>query len=56
MKSSCAADAIKKMNPLARVVANQDRVGPETEHVYTDTFFEGLDGVANALDNVQASK
>ncbi|CAK8690473.1 unnamed protein product [Clavelina lepadiformis] len=54
MKSSCAADAIKKMNPLARVVANQDRVGPETEHVYTDTFFEGLDGVANALDNVQA--
>lgn len=55
MKSECAAKAIKRMNPLARVVARQDRVGPETENVYTDDFFEKLDGVANALDNVQAS-
>ena len=43
------------MNPLARIVAHQDRVGPETENIYTDQFFESLDGVANALDNVQAS-
>ena len=55
LKSECAASAVKQMNPLARVVANQDRVGPETEHIYTDSFFENLDGVANALDNVQAS-
>lgn len=44
------------MNPLARIVAHQDRVGPDTENIYTDEFFENLDGVANALDNVQASK
>lgn len=31
-------------------------MGPETESVYTDDFFEALDGVANALDNVDASK
>jgi len=44
------------MNPLTRVYSKQDRVGPETEHFYTDDFFEKLDGVANALDNVQASE
>lgn len=54
MKSTCAGDAVKKMNPFARIVAHQDRVGPETEAVYNDDFFEKLDGVANALDNVQA--
>merc|ERR1719400_748588 len=30
------------------------RVGAETEHVYNDSFFEPLNGVANALDNVEA--
>nr|CAB3267419.1 ubiquitin-like modifier-activating enzyme 1 [Phallusia mammillata] len=54
MKSECAAKAIKRMNPLARINARQDRVGPETENIFTDDFFEKLDGVANALDNVQA--
>lgn len=54
LKSTCAGDAVKRMNPLARIVAHQDRVGPETENVYNDYFFEKLDGVANALDNVQA--
>ena len=27
-----------------------------TQETYDDTFFEALDGVANALDNVDASK
>uniref|UniRef100_H2Z056 E1 ubiquitin-activating enzyme n=1 Tax=Ciona savignyi TaxID=51511 RepID=H2Z056_CIOSA len=54
LKSECAASAVKKMNPLARIVCHSNRVGPETEKVYTDNFFENLDGVANALDNVQA--
>ena len=40
--------------PLFQVEARQDRVGPETEDVYNDDFFEGLDGVINALDNVEA--
>ena len=30
------------------------RVGPETESAFNDDFFESLDGVANALDNVEA--
>ncbi|PIK48009.1 ubiquitin-like modifier-activating enzyme 1 Y-like protein [Apostichopus japonicus] len=33
---------------------HQNRVGPETENIYNDEFFEGLTGVANALDNVDA--
>lgn len=42
------------MNPHANVIAHENRVGPETESVYDDAFFEDLDGVANALDNVDA--
>ena len=44
------------MNPGCNVVAHENRVGPDTENIYTDEFFERLDGVANALDNVDASK
>ncbi|XP_050314109.1 ubiquitin-like modifier-activating enzyme 1 [Anthonomus grandis grandis] len=53
-KSVTAAMAIKKMNPEVNVIAHENRVGPETENIYDDTFFEALDGVANALDNVDA--
>merc|ERR1719244_552405 len=54
LKSQTAAQVVTKMNPGIKVEARQDRVGPETEHVYNDDFFEGLSGVANALDNVEA--
>ena len=53
-KSGTAAAAVKVMNPSVRVKAREDRVGPETENIFTDEFFESLDGVANALDNVDA--
>ncbi len=53
-KSSCAAKAIKAMNPGMNVEPQENRVGPETENIYDDDFFESLDGVANALDNVEA--
>ncbi|XP_066144924.1 ubiquitin-like modifier-activating enzyme 1 [Euwallacea fornicatus] len=53
-KAEVAAQAIKKMNPKINVIADTNRVGPETESVYDDTFFEKLDGVANALDNLDA--
>ncbi|XP_035675707.1 ubiquitin-like modifier-activating enzyme 1 [Branchiostoma floridae] len=53
-KSDTAAAAVKKMNPNMNITAHQNRVGPETENVYHDDFFEALDGVANALDNVDA--
>ncbi|XP_032517833.2 ubiquitin-like modifier-activating enzyme 1 [Danaus plexippus] len=53
-KSSTAARVIKQMNPSMNVIAQEHRVCPETECVYDDAFFEALDGVANALDNVDA--
>lgn len=42
------------MNPDVNIVAHENRVGVETESIYDDSFFEALDGVANALDNVDA--
>lgn len=42
------------MNPSVNIVAHENRVGIDTENVYDDGFFEALDGVANALDNVDA--
>ena len=35
-------------------MTEQDRVSPATETVYDDAFWESLDGVVNALDNVKA--
>lgn len=56
MKSDTAAAAVKEMNPSIHITSHQDRVGPDTERIYDDDFFENLDGVANALDNVDASR
>lgn len=53
-KSHTAAAAIKKMNKSINIVAHENRVGNESEKIYDDKFFEALDGVANALDNVEA--
>lgn len=54
MKSETAAGATRKMNPDCNVKAHQNRVAPETEHVYSEEFFEKLDGVALAVDNFEA--
>ncbi|XP_069873431.1 ubiquitin-like modifier-activating enzyme 1 isoform X2 [Dipodomys merriami] len=54
LKSDTAAAAVRQINPLIRVMSHQNYVGPDTEHVYDDDFFQNLDGVANALDNVDA--
>ncbi|KAG8177352.1 hypothetical protein JTE90_028350 [Oedothorax gibbosus] len=54
MKSDVAGRAVLKMNPSIKVISHQNRVGPETEMIYDDDFFEDLDGVANALDNIDA--
>jgi len=53
-KSVTAANAILRMNPNVNVIAHENRVGPETENVYDDGFFNDLDGVANALDNIES--
>lgn len=53
-KSVAAAEAIKQMNPDVNITSHENRVGPENEKVYNKAFYDSLDGVANALDNVQA--
>eukprot|EP00276_Gloeochaete_wittrockiana_P001504 CAMPEP_0184672430 /NCGR_PEP_ID=MMETSP0308-20130426/86094_1 /TAXON_ID=38269 /ORGANISM="Gloeochaete witrockiana, Strain SAG 46.84" /LENGTH=1027 /DNA_ID=CAMNT_0027119757 /DNA_START=423 /DNA_END=3506 /DNA_ORIENTATION=+ len=54
MKSTTASAAALAMNPSMNIQANIIRVAPETEDVYDDEFWDVLDGVCNALDNVQA--
>ncbi|KAJ7499196.1 ubiquitin activating enzyme [Mycena latifolia] len=55
-KAEVAAVAVSEMNPdlKGKIVARQDAVGPATEDVYTEEFFQNIDGVTNALDNVKA--
>ncbi|XP_026512827.1 ubiquitin-like modifier-activating enzyme 7 isoform X5 [Terrapene carolina triunguis] len=54
LKSETAAAAVRRMNPMTRVTAQPHHVGPDTEMLYGDDFFMALDGVANALDSMQA--
>ena len=53
-KAIAAAAAVRAMNPALNIEASELRVGVETEGVYDEAFFDSLDGVANALDNVDA--
>ena len=56
LKSDCAVEAVQAMNPdlKGKVTTYRDRVGQDTEHVFNESFWEELDGVTNALDNVDA--
>ncbi|CAF4312284.1 unnamed protein product, partial [Rotaria sordida] len=56
MKSTVAAQSIKVINPNMHVHAYVDRVLPETEHIYKDHFFQQLDGLVTAVDNVKTRK
>ncbi|KAJ2760191.1 E1 ubiquitin-activating protein, partial [Coemansia sp. BCRC 34490] len=58
LKSVTAAAAVSEMNPdiAGKIVTREDRVGPATENIYNDEFFDGLDGVTNALDNVETRR
>uniref|UniRef100_A0A4W4ENE5 E1 ubiquitin-activating enzyme n=1 Tax=Electrophorus electricus TaxID=8005 RepID=A0A4W4ENE5_ELEEL len=53
-KSIAAAEAVQKMNPNMNITPHQNRVCPESEGIYTQSFYSSLDGVAAALDNVEA--
>ncbi|KNZ80044.1 Ubiquitin-activating enzyme E1 1 [Termitomyces sp. J132] len=55
-KAEVAAAAVSEMNPdlVGKILANQEPVGPDTEGVYDEAFFDSIDGVTNALDNVKA--
>ncbi|KAJ3343385.1 SPS-sensor component ptr3 [Gonapodya sp. JEL0774] len=58
LKSEAAVTAVTAMNPdlTGHVKAFSDRVGTDTENVFDDAFWNGLTGVTNALDNVDARK
>ncbi|CAN9512024.1 unnamed protein product [Ophioblennius macclurei] len=53
-KSAVAAKAVCDMNPKMKITAHQNRLDPDSEGVYDYNFFMGLNGVAAALDNVEA--
>lgn len=55
-KAEVAAVAVAEMNPdlSGKILAKQEPVGPATENVYDESFFDDIDGVTNALDNVKA--
>lgn len=56
LKSECAAQAVQAMNPglKGHIDMLKDRVSQDTEHVFNEDFWESLDAVTNALDNVDA--
>merc|ERR1712137_911200 len=54
LKSETAAAAVLEMNPDLKIKAFSEKVGPETELIFTEQFFQNLTGVCNALDNVPA--
>jgi ubiquitin-activating enzyme E1 len=57
-KSVTAAAAAQMMNPQLQgnLLARLDKVHEGTSNIFTDKFFEEMNIVTNALDNVQARK
>ena len=53
-KSQTAANAVKLMNPEIHIVDYTLRVGPATENVFNRAFYQKLNAITTALDNVQA--
>lgn len=53
-KSTVAAAAANAINPAVKLNPLQNRVSPDTESVFNDQFWQDLDLVVNALDNITA--
>lgn len=55
-KAEAAGSAVAEMNPdlKGRIQTYQMRVGEDSENVFGDEFFDNIDCVTNALDNVMA--
>jgi ubiquitin-activating enzyme E1 len=53
MKSTCAMASVLEMNPDFRITAQTNRVDHESSHLYTDVFYQGLNGICSALDNIE---
>lgn len=53
-KSATACAKAKAMNPEFNVTTHQAFVSPETEDLFNDDFWESLDYIVNAVDNIKA--
>jgi len=53
-KSLAASRAAKAMNKDLTIESMEVRVGPDTEDVFDDPFWDSLHCIVNALDNIQA--
>ncbi|XP_015730043.1 ubiquitin-like modifier-activating enzyme 7 isoform X3 [Coturnix japonica] len=53
-KAEVAAAAVRLMNPDIRVTAHQAQLGPGTEKLFGNTFFQRLDAAVSALDTLRA--
>ena len=54
MKAIAATAKAQEMNPAMKITVYEARVGSDSEGLFNDDFFESLDGVTNALDNIEA--
>jgi ubiquitin-activating enzyme E1 len=55
-KSQVAAEKIIKLNKDLKIQHLDKKVGPDTEDYFNRSFWENLDLVVNALDNLEARK
>ncbi|KAH9309303.1 hypothetical protein KI387_037214, partial [Taxus chinensis] len=53
-KSTVAASAASKINPCLQIEALQSRMSVTTENIFDDIFWENLEVVISALDNIDA--
>ena len=53
-KSTCAGKAAQSINPDMNIVAHQLKLDKTTTSTFSDQFYDGLNGVCTALDNVEA--
>lgn len=53
-KSLVASNKTKQMNKDITIRSKEDKMCPETENIYTHEFYNEIDIVINALDNVEA--
>jgi ubiquitin-activating enzyme E1 len=53
-KSRAAGIMAKVMNPSLNVESMELFVGPKTEDIFNDDFWMNIDGICNALDNMEA--
>ena len=54
MKSEVARDKIKEFSRGTNIISYTDRVSLNSENVFNTEFFDSIDLVANALDNIEA--